>query len=151
MNLLLLKIITASLFCGLLALVGGVALLFRVDWVRRFAVHLTSFAVGVMLSAAFLDLLPEALEAADGGFSSVLVATLAGVVGFFFLERLIFKFHPHHHGDSEDHHHPLPIMLTIGDTVHNFIDGVLIAISFLIEPTLGILATFAVAAHEVPQ
>ena len=144
------KILIASAVGGLFALAGGVILLFRAGWVRRFALHFTSYAVGVLLAAAFLDLLPEALEFAEEP-RAVLAAALAGIVLFFILERLIFKFHPHHHGESGDHHHALPALLMAGDTAHNFIDGVLIAISFLTDPGLGVLATFAVLAHELPQ
>lgn len=148
---LLLKIILASLFGGLFALIGGVVLLFRTRWVRNFAVHLTSFAVGVLLAVVFFDLLPEALEKAGEGFNQVLLMALVGILSLFLLERLVYKYHPHHHEDTAEHHHPVPVLLTIGDTIHNFIDGVLIAITFLTAPALGVFATFAVFAHELPQ
>ncbi len=148
---LLAKIILASLFGGILALIGGIALLFRTTWVRKFAVHFTSFAVGVLLAAAFLDLLPEGLALAGEHFQPVLLMALAGILGMFLLEQLVYKFHPHHHEDTPEHHHPVPVMLMLGDTTHNFIDGVLIAITFLTDPALGVLATLAVFAHELPQ
>lgn len=140
---LLLKIFLASFISGVLSLIGGIALLFKAHWVRRFSIHFTSFAVGALLATAFLDLLPEA----NGEFIYVLL----GILGIFVLERLVLKFHPHHHEDTAEHHHPVPTLLMIGDTIHNFIDGILIAISFLTDPSLGVLATFAVAAHELPQ
>lgn len=156
---LLLKIIIASLAGGLFSLVGGVVLLARADWVRKFSVHFVSFAVGALLAAAFLDLLPEALEfGQEAGFlqpQALFSFTLFGLLGFFVLERVIFKFHPHHHeslGEPDaHHHHPAPTMLLIGDTVHNFIDGALIAVTFLADPAIGVLTTIAVAAHEIPQ
>lgn len=156
---LLLKIIIASLAGGLFSLVGGIVLLARAEWVRKFSVHFVSFAVGALLAAAFLDLLPEALELGEeAGLQepqALFGFTLIGLLGFFVLERVIFKFHPHHHESLAEpeahHHHPAPTLLLIGDTVHNFIDGALIAVTFLADPALGILTTIAVAAHEIPQ
>ena len=156
------KIIFASLISGLLGLTGGIVLLFKHNWVRKFSLHLISFAVGVLLATAILDLLPEAVELAEGmetHAEDLFIGLLVGIVGFFSMERMIFKFHPHHHGDVDDlaltgqsaHHHPAPTMLLIGDTIHNFIDGVLIAITFIANPGLGILTAVAVAAHELPQ
>lgn len=154
------KIIIASLVGGLFSLVGGVAILSRPSWVRKFTIHFISFAIGALLATALLDLLPEALEFADeAGLPephSIFIFVLAGFLGFFILEKLIFKFHPHHHEHLEEegaehHHHPVATLLLIGDTAHNFIDGVLIAITFLAEPALGVLTTVAVAAHEIPQ
>ena len=152
---LLVKIILASLVGGLFSLVGGFALLARASWVKRFSIHLVSFAIGALLATAFLDLLPESLELAEeGGLidpRALFVYALFGVVLFFVLERLIIHFHPHHHKDTEEHHHPTPTLLLFGDTVHNFIDGGVIAASFIADPSLGVLATAAVAAHEIPQ
>ncbi|HLC44563.1 MAG: hypothetical protein A2722_04075 [Candidatus Doudnabacteria bacterium RIFCSPHIGHO2_01_FULL_50_11] len=148
---LLAKILLASAFSGLLGLAGGVLLLVRPKWTRGLSVHFTSFAVGVLLGVVFLDLLPEALEMDKAEPTSILLAALVAIIGFFFLERTLLTFHPHHHEDTSEHHHPVPSLLVIGDTLHNFIDGILIAISFLIQPALGILSTFAVLAHEIPQ
>lgn len=149
---LLLWIILGCLVSGLLSLAGGVGLFFNASWVRRFSVHFVSFAVGALLATAFLDLLPEALELGTGTTEKILMATLAGIVGFFVLESLILKFHPHHHVDDEEiHHHVTLNLLWIGDTFHNFIDGVVIASAFLTSIPLGIVASMAVAAHELPQ
>lgn len=147
------KILIASLASGVLSLLGGVALLARASWVRRFSLHLVSFAVGALFAAAFLDLLPEAVEMAAGAPQKVFLSAAAGVFIFFALERLILQFHPHHHDDefSGEHHHPAPILLQVGDTIHNFIDGVAVAVAFLVNPSLGVLTAVAVAAHEIPQ
>src|SRR3989338_1552357 len=149
---LLLWIILGCLISGLLSLAGGIGLLFSASWVRRFSVHFVSFAVGALLATAFLDLLPEALELGTGMTENLLMAALAGMVGFFVLESLILKFHPHHHIDDEElHHHATPNLLMIGDTFHNFIDGGVITSAFLTSIPLGIVTSLAVAAHELPQ
>jgi len=148
----LLKIILASFLSGVLSLVGGVALLARVEWVRRFSLHLVSFAVGTLFATAFLDLLPEAVKLRGESGGQVFLAALGGIFVFFSLERLILQFHPHHHGEVVgEHHHPAPLLLQIGDTFHNFIDGVAVAVAFLVNPGLGVLTAVAVAAHELPQ
>ncbi len=157
---LLAKILIASFLSGVLSLFAGILLLGRPGWVRKFSIHFISFAVGALLAAAFLDLFPEALEFAENtGLETnrIFVAALSGILAFFLLEKLIFKYHPHHHGEEgqekieAEHHHATPTLLLIGDTIHNFIDGVVIAVTFLAEPALGILTAVAVAAHEIPQ
>ena len=148
-------ILLFSIASGLLALVGGAVLLVRQSFVRKFAIHFISFAVGALLATSFLDLLPEALEhAAEAGRSTgnLLIYALGGILAFFVLEGLILKFHPHHHEDEGgDHHHTAPTLLLIGDTIHNFIDGVVVAVAFLTSVPLGIVTALAVAAHELPQ
>lgn len=153
---LLAKILIASLIGGLLSLFGGIALLARASWVRKFSLHFVSFAAGAILSAGLLDLLPEALEFAklSGGDTTVVfVSVLAGILAFFILEQILYRFHPHHHEDAGagEHNHATPQLLLIGDTIHNFIDGILIAVTFLANPSLGVLTTVAVAVHEIPQ
>ena len=69
---------------------------------------------------------------------------------FYFLERFLRWFH-HHHNDEEKHTDPAVPLIVIGDTVHNFIDGIAIAAGFVVDPTTGIIVTLAVAAHEIPQ
>lgn len=147
-------IIIFSLASGLLALVGGVVLLAKESWVRKFSTHFVSFAVGALLATAFLDLLPEALEMAEAQgrhAEDLLMYVLGGILVFFVLEAMILKFHPHHHDDEGEHHHATPALLLIGDTIHNFIDGAVVAVAFLTSVPLGIITALAVAAHELPQ
>ena len=140
---------------GILSLIGGAFLFVKPDLIRKFSTHLVSFAVGALLATAFLDLLPEALELGEGqgiAAANLLIAVMVGIVGFFILESLILKFHPHHHDDEDEfHHHATPRLLLVGDTMHNFIDGVVIAGAFLTSIPLGIITSLAVAAHELPQ
>lgn len=110
---------------------------------------LTSFAAGVLVTTALIDLLPEALEhLQETGSQDVFTPVLAAIIAFFLLERSLLWFH-HHHGTHDIK--PGIWMVTLGDGLHNFIDGVAIASMFMISPALGITTALAVAAHEIPQ
>ena len=118
------------------------------DATRRALVARTlSYAVGTMLGAAFLGLLPHALEAAPP--VAVLGTVLGGMVVFFVLEKLVIWRHCHD-GECAVHGAAAPLIL-VGDTLHNFADGVVIAAAFLAGTSLGIATALAVIAHELPQ
>ena len=157
-------IVVASLAGGLLsALVAAlVSLGARREWVPQ----LVSFSVGALLGAAFLELLPHAFEESND-FRGLSATVLGGILGFFFLEKLVIWRHSHsdhyaapaapaaQHGH---HHHGAPtdggrsgLLIIIGDSFHNFVDGVLIAAAFMQSTSLGIIAATAVIAHEIPQ
>ncbi len=164
-------ILSATVLGGVLSvmLAGVFAYAARPSWVSR----LVSFAVGTLLGAVFLEVLPHALE--HGGAEPVAATVLAGVLGFFVLEKLVIWRHCHHetcevHGidamppeHSHGHAHDRPhnhadggnrragIMILVGDTFHNFVDGVLIAGAFLADTQLGIVTALAIIAHELPQ
>ena len=114
---------------------------------------LLSFATGAFLSAAFLDILPEAVEMVEEPHP-ILATALVGIASYFVLERLLMTFLNKNknieHSHSE-HTESLPPLLIFGDSFHNFLDGIVIAISFVANPSLGLITTLAVAAHEVPQ
>lgn len=135
---------------SVISLIGGVALLIRKQMYPRVIHGLSAFAGGVLLATAFLDLLPEALEKV-GEAHTVLFFTLLGLIVFFFAERFLHWTHRHHHHEEGDSKKPIVPLILFGDSMHNFIDGVVIAITFMTDPHLGILTTFAVAAHEIPQ
>lgn len=150
--------VLANLLVSLISLVG-VVFLFARRWSPRRELALLSFAAGILLSTALLELLPEAVEGAPGE-SNVLWATLLAMVGFFFLERSVHGFHGHAETagpDAESHRGADPasaasrVLVLIGDGLHNFIDGVVIATSFIVSPALGVATATAVAAHEIPQ
>lgn len=134
------------------ALIGGLALLSNKKFALKISHFLASFAAGTLLGTAFLDLLPEAAHEAEESGINIFLWTLVGLLTFFLLERFIHWFH--HHEKSHEHDKEvkstLPLII-IGDTVHNFIDGVVIAATFLVSIPLGIVTTLAVAAHEIPQ
>src|SRR3989338_4826786 len=104
--------------------------------------------IGVLLATAFFDLFPESLES-DFKTSTIFSFALAGIVIFFIFERFFLWYH-HHHG-SHQGIHPSTILISVGDSIHNFIDGVAIAGAFLVSFPLGIITSIAVAAHEIPQ
>ena len=151
---LLAAILLASAAGGLLSvLLASMALNLKAEWVPV----MVSYAIGALLGAAFLEILPHAMEHA-GSFEAVSGTVLAGIFGFFILEKLVLWRHCHtehcevHHADTPNHDHGRSgMMITVGDTVHNFVDGVMIAAAFLVDVKLGVVTAFAIAAHEVPQ
>jgi zinc and cadmium transporter len=141
-----------SLIGGVISLIGGLLLLKNKNNAHRLALYATPFAAGALLAAAFIDLLPEAAH--QGSVDIALYATLGGILLFFLLERFLRWFHHHHEHEHERgtrQSDPKVPLIVIGDTVHNFIDGIAIAAGFLVDPTTGIIVTLAVAAHEIPQ
>jgi zinc and cadmium transporter len=123
----------------------GVVFLFA-DWSDRRGMLCVSFAAGVLLSTAFLDMLPEAIEHRHDG-ANVFIACLIAMGAFFLLEHLLLGFHSH----EERAVRSSGYFILIGCTLHNFIDGVVIAASFLVSPALGLATTVAVVAHEIPH
>jgi len=148
---LLAYILIFNLIGSVLSLMGGVLLLLKHDIVTKFSHLFASFAAGALLGAAFFDLLPEAIY--QGGQSGINVFswTLIGFLFFFLLERFIHWSHHHGHKHDAKELKPTVPLIVVGDSIHNFIDGVVIASTFLISFPLGIVTTIAVAAHEIPQ
>ena len=134
------------------ALIGGVILLSKEKFALKISHFLASFAAGVLLGTAFFDLLPEAMHEGEGTGVDVFFYTLVGIVIFFLIERFIHWFH--HHEEYHEHEKETKSTLSliiIGDTMHNFLDGVVIAATFMVNPQVGILTAIAVFAHEIPQ
>ena len=137
---------------------------------RRHALpFMVAFATGALLSAALLGLLPEAIEkAGPDNYGKVGLSLLGGIALFFVLEKLVLwrhcheddcethapepvHAHGHGHGHDDAHARAPGVMIIFGDTLHNALDGVLIAAAFLIDVNLGIMTGLAVLAHEVPS
>lgn len=134
-------------FLGSIAgLSGGLFLLWKEKIAKSHSIHLISFAAGAILAAAFLDLLPEAVE--QGG-SGIFIFALIGLVVFFLVEDLILHFH-HHEGHAHSLKSAAPLIVA-SDSVHNFIDGVVISASFIADPKLGLVVAVATFFHEIPQ
>ena len=151
---LLLTIIIFSILGGVVSLVGGALLLTRSRFVYKFSHYLSSFAAGSLLGAAFFDLLPEAIHEADAvgwDHSVVFLLVLSGIIFFFLLERFLHWFHHHDFEEHEIKNRPIVPLVIIGDTVHNFVDGIAIAATFMVSVPAGIITTLAVGAHEIPQ
>jgi zinc and cadmium transporter len=129
-------------------LTAGLLLLFHEQAQRRVVPWLISYAVGTLLGAALLGLLPEALDTLAP--SPVFGALLAGILTFFVLEKLVLWRHCH---DTEDCklHNSAASLVVIGDAFHTFVDGVVIATAVMVSMPLGIATALAVVAHEIPQ
>ena len=138
-------IIVFTLIGSILSLFGSLFLLLKQKITQDFSQKLISFAAGALIATAFLDLLPEAAELNEG--PQIFLFSLLGFVSFFFAEKYIRLFH-YHHGHGEK---PSTVLVLAGDGIHNFVDGVAIAVAFLVSIPLGIVTTIAVASHEIPQ
>ncbi len=156
---LLFLILLCAALGGIASAVFAVALLWLpAERSARLLPHFVSFATGALLGAALLALLPEAMEATGpAGAHGVGAALLSGLGVFFVIEKLVLWWHSdedaagHDHGHGHDHRHASGVLVLVGDSIHNALDGVLIAAAFLKDPSLGLLTTFAVAAHEIPH
>jgi zinc and cadmium transporter len=150
-------ILAASVAGGTLSAgLASVALALRAAWVPM----LVSYAIGALLGAAFLEVIPHAFE--KGNSQQAAVAILGGIFAFFVLEKLLLWRHCHTENcEVHDPHGPpqagvhdhgrSATLIVVGDTVHNFVDGVLIAAAFLQSIELGIVTAIAIIAHEIPQ
>ncbi len=165
LDLLILIIIFTAVGGVLSVLAAGVFLLLPDKLRERVLPHGISFAIGALLAVAFWGLIPHAFEEVNPDQFQLLSGTiLAGILCFFILEKLLIWRHCHFgsceaHGEeshddphSHDHGHKTAgTFIIIGDGIHNFVDGVLIAAAFLTDVKLGIVTSLAVAAHEIPQ
>lgn len=132
---------------SLVSLLGGLFLLYSKRGAKRLQRFAVPFAAGALLAASFFDLLPDAVERAGAG---ILGWVLAGFLLFFVMERFLRWFH-HHHEHESPQDQANRSLIVIGDTLHNFIDGLAIGAAFLVSPATGIITTLAIAAHEIPQ
>jgi zinc and cadmium transporter len=150
-------ILAASVVGGTLSAgLAAISLLLRASWIPM----LVSFAIGALLGAAFLEVIPHAFQ--RGPAHEAAAAILAGIFGFFVLEKLLLWRHCHtehcevhdpHGSDAAGTHDRgrSATLIIVGDTVHNFLDGLLIAAAFLQSTELGVIAAVAIIAHEIPQ
>jgi zinc and cadmium transporter len=141
-------IIAASLAGGVVSVgAATLALFLRASWIST----LVSFAIGALLGAAFLEVIPHAFE--NGEPHTVAMSILGGILVFFLLEKLLLWRHSHDHDEhSHTHDHGRSgALIVVGDTIHNFLDGILIAAAFMQSTQLGIVAALAIVAHEIPQ
>jgi len=168
LSILLLIVIFTAVGGFLSVIAAGVFLLLPEQRRQHILPHGISFAIGALLTGAFCGLIPHAFEEVAADEISNLSATiLAGILLFFILEKLLVWRHCHSHSceahgeDSHDdhlvqHHNDhgrrvAGMFIILGDSIHNFVDGVLIGAAFLTDAQLGIITSLAVAAHEIPQ
>jgi zinc and cadmium transporter len=142
----------AGLAVSAVAFSGVFVLWLTPSQLERLVPNLVGLAVGVLLGDAFIHLIPDAV-ARHGDVGEVCLAVLGGLFLFFVLEKLVRWRHDHtiSHGRGPSTVQPMARMNLIGDAVHNFIDGILIAGSFWVDPWLGTTTTLAIIAHEIPQ
>lgn len=144
----LLQILLATLIGGVFSVLLAATVALTV--LAQFANRMVAFAVGVLLGFALTDILPEAvnlgLDITQAGW--VLVS---GIMGFFLLEKLALWRHDHATDLGHTKHKPHVAMIIIGDGMHNFVDGILLAAAFLTDVKLGWVTAVAITAHEIPQ
>ena len=151
-------IVLATLAGGLLSVL--IAATLTVTVLGRLVRHLVSLSTGLLLAVALLGVLPEAFEGHKTEPEALFATLLGGLLFFFLLEKAELYRHGHHHeGDGHHHHHDFDASqagrggwaVLLGDSIHNFCDGVIIAAAFLADTHLGIATAAAVVAHEIPQ
>lgn len=146
-----LQAILASAFSSVVGLVGGFLLLANYQGVKKWSHYFVSFAAGALLGAAFFDILKEAVGQYGDRIPTLFGWVMVGFFLLFIIERIVLA---HHHGDEEmsehAHAHLIPLNI-IGDAVHNFVDGTVIAATFLVSPGIGITTALAVFFHEIPR
>jgi len=142
----LIWILAASIAGGALSVcAAALSLLLRAAWIHS----LVSYAIGALLGAAFLEVIPHAF--ARGEPHTVAAAILVGILGFFLMEKVFLWRHSHDEQETGHDHGRSGTLIMVGDTIHNFLDGILIAAAFLQDFQLGAVTALAIVAHEIPQ
>lgn len=139
-------ILLSTFAISLLSLVGIFTIAMNDELFRKMIFSMVSFATGILLGASFLHLIPEAVEHVEA--KAAMLIFILGFSSFYLLERILRWRHCH---EDECEVHPVTYLALIGDSIHNFVDGIIIAASYLVDFKLGLISTFAVAAHELPQ
>ena len=153
------QILIASFIGSVCALLGGVLLLWREQFARRVSLLLVSFAIGSLTGAAFLELIPEALHEGGLPYTAIAPWILVGIFAIFLFEKAVHWYHVHEEADGDAHEHDerqhnhrsVTAAVLFGDSLHNFIDGIAIALAWSVDAATGITTTIAVFFHEVPQ
>lgn len=148
-------ILLATLSGAILSVSAAAALAYQIS--AASVSRLISYAVGAMLGAAFLEILPHAFEITSS-IQQLSATVLGGILLFFVLEKFVLWRHCHvesceahdHHSGASDHGRT-GMMILVGDTFHNFVDGILIAAAFMTDVRLGLVTSVAIIAHEIPQ
>jgi len=148
MSIIWLYTILSVVIVSLISFVGVFTLALREKTLRKIIIYLVSFAAGALLGGAFVHLLPEAFESCCPTIVSI--GVLSGIVSFFVVEKFIHWRHCHL-PTTKEHIHPVGFLNLFGDGVHNFIDGLIIAATYIVSIPLGIVTTIAVILHEIPQ
>lgn len=141
-------ILISAFAISIIAFIGALTLFFKKELIDKVLLVLVSFASGSLIGGAFLHLIPESIKKLEeNNLLTIFLFVILGFVIFFVLEQFISW----HHCHKTEHIAPFSYLILISDAVHNFIDGLIIAGSFIVSPFLGITTTLAVALHEIPQ
>lgn len=143
----LLYIIIGTFIISLGSLVGVLTLSMNKDFLQKILLNMVGLSSGALLGVAFIHLLPEGIKKMDGGNFFLIV--LGTIMAYLLIEKLLHW--RHCHAGPDCHVHSLGYMNLVGDSVHNFIDGLIIASAFMANPALGVTTVFAMALHEIPQ
>jgi zinc and cadmium transporter len=142
----LLLILLATIINGLIGLVGIFGIWMKEKHLKKILLILVAFSAGALLSGAFFHMVIESLEMMEA--MSLFTYLIMGFIAFFFMERIL---HWHHCHEGECDVHPFTRLIVLGDGIHNFIDGLVIAASFIVNPWFGWITTLLIITHEIPQ
>jgi len=138
-------ILISTILISLISFIGVFTLSLNDKLLKKILLALVSFSAGALMGGAFIHLLPESVESSG---SEMIIYVLFGFVLFFIIEKILFWRHCH---DGKCDVHTFRYMNLIGDAIHNLIDGLVLAVSFVVSLALGISTTIAIAFHEIPQ
>lgn len=147
-----LEILASVFIVSIISFVGVLALILKDKLLKKILPIMISFAVGALFGAAFLDLIPEAVEELEA--TTAMLTVLTGIMVFFVFEKFLYWYHCHFHKKCTAHaarKKSLSLLNLVGDGIHNMIDGMIIAASYLADFKLGVVTTVAVIFHEIPQ
>tara|TARA_Y100000034_G_scaffold91319_1_gene110144 strand:- start:2273 stop:3007 length:735 start_codon:yes stop_codon:yes gene_type:complete len=139
-------ILTSTIIVSLISLIGVFTLALNKKRLNKILIFLISLSAGTLIGGAFLHLIPESVE--EFGSGNIFIYVLIGFILFYIIEKVLHWRHCH---DEGCHVHTFSYMNLVGDSIHNFIDGLIIAASFIVSIPLGISTSIAVALHEIPQ
>lgn len=141
--------LASVLVVSLISFIGIFTLSLKTEKLKKILIYIVAFSAGALFATAFLHLIPEVIE--ENGFSpSIFLFVLLGIIIFFIIEKIVCWNHCHI-PLTKTHVHSFAIMNLVGDAFHNFLDGLIIAASYIISIPLGIATTLAVVLHEIPQ
>jgi zinc and cadmium transporter len=145
-------IVATTFSISLIAFVGALVLAFKEQFLNKILLVLVAFSAGALIGGAFLHLIPEAILEMRVDETSLQITFTYLLIGFcvFFVLEQVIRWH-HHHATSHPQIMPLSYLLVLSDGIHNFIDGLIIAASFITSFPIGIITTLAIALHEIPQ